>query len=103
MPPPPFATCFSAACSDGFSWSRFGPTFPVEPASFSVWQLPQPAEGKIALPSGPPAPPPPPPWAVVVVVPPPPCAVVLVPPPPPAALERDAMTPQLALPAHLAM
>ena len=50
--PPPFSTwCATVAC-DGFSWSRFGPTFPVDPAAFSVWQPPQPAEAKTALPSG---------------------------------------------------
>ena len=37
--------------SAGFSWSRFGPIVPVEPASFSVWQLVQPALRKTALPA----------------------------------------------------
>ena len=52
MPPPPFVTCCSTVGSDGFSASRFGPTLPFEAAAFSVWQLPQPAEAKIALPFG---------------------------------------------------
>src|SRR5436305_1910668 len=58
---PPWRTCFSARASDGFRSSRFGPTCPVVPASFSVWQLPQ-FDVKIALPSG----------DALVVVPPPP-------------------------------
>jgi hypothetical protein len=36
----------------GFSWSRFGPTFPVAAASLSVWQPAHPAEPvKTALPA----------------------------------------------------
>ena len=62
--------------------------FPFEPASFSVWQLPQPAEAKIAFPSGAAA-------APVVVVP--PAAA------PAGGAEREAVTPQFALPAHFAM
>ena len=53
-----------------------------------MWQLPQPAEAKTALPLGFAAPPP---WAVVVV------------PPPGAALARAAVTPQWAFPEHFAM
>ena len=33
---PPFVTWVWIRASAGFSWSRFGPTVPVEPASFSV-------------------------------------------------------------------
>jgi hypothetical protein len=87
MPPPPFVTCFSAAASGGFSWSRFGPTLPVAPASFSVWQPPQPAEEKICLPFG----------AAVVAVGPVPVVVVAV-----AGAGFVAVTPQFGLPAHLA-
>src|SRR3954454_22452764 len=50
--PPPTATWCATASFDGFSWSRFGPTLPVEPAAFSVWQPPQPADAKTAVPSG---------------------------------------------------
>ena len=50
--PPPFSTCVTTRASGGFSWSRFGPTLPVAPASFSVWQPEQPeAPVKIALPA----------------------------------------------------
>jgi len=35
----------------GFESSRFGPTFPVDPAAASVWQPPQPAEAKTASPA----------------------------------------------------
>src|SRR5438093_7743491 len=52
MTAPPFVTCLTTAASDGFSWSRFGPTVPVAPASASVWQPLQPAEPvKIAFPA----------------------------------------------------
>ena len=36
----------------GFASSRLGPTVPVAPAAASVWQVAQPAEAKIAFPSG---------------------------------------------------
>ena len=36
----------------GFVSSRLGPTVPVAPAAASVWQVAQPAEAKIAFPSG---------------------------------------------------
>ena len=51
------------SASEGFSWSRFGPTLPLEPASLSVWQPPQPAVAKTFLPSGARQPPPPPSWS----------------------------------------
>src|SRR4029077_13566356 len=38
--PPLITWCWTIA-RGGFSWSRFGPTVPVVPASASVWQLPQ--------------------------------------------------------------
>src|SRR6059058_874218 len=50
--PPPTVTWWATTSFDGFSWSRFGPTFPLEPAAFSVWQPPHPAEAKTCLPSG---------------------------------------------------
>ena len=50
--PPPFSTWVRIAASAGFSWSRFGPTLPVAPASFRVWQPEHPAEPvKIAFPA----------------------------------------------------
>src|SRR5205807_2380374 len=48
---PPFSTWRWTIANDGFSWSRFGPTVPVEPAFLSVWQLTQPAEVNTALPA----------------------------------------------------
>ena len=63
--PPPTSTWCSTVASDGFSWSRFGPTLPVAPASFSVWQLAAAGRGEDL--SCRPAPPPPPPPPVVVV------------------------------------
>src|SRR3954464_6675147 len=50
MPPPPFSTCFCTVGASGFRSSRLGPTWPDDPASDSVWQLPQ-AELKMALPA----------------------------------------------------
>ena len=81
---PPFVTCRSTSASAGLSWSRFGPTFPVAPAAFSVWQPPQPAEAKICFPFG---------------------GAAWVPPPPPLASGAfvAAVTPQFGLPAHFAM
>ena len=51
IPPPPFVICVTAAATSTLESSRFGPTVPVEPASASVWQLPQPLEAKISLPA----------------------------------------------------
>src|SRR4051794_22953732 len=85
MTAPPCRTCFSARASDGLRSSRFGPTCPVVPASFSVWQLPQLA-AKIALPFG----------AALVDVPPPELEVV-------GAAGFDAVTPHCGTAAHLAM
>src|SRR5690242_1539702 len=49
---PPFVTCVTTLSLGGMSWSRFGPTVPVAPASFSVWQPLQPADPvKIAFPA----------------------------------------------------
>src|SRR6059058_3477895 len=86
MTAPPFRTCFSTRASDGFSWSRFGPTVPVVPASFSVWQLAQ-FDVKTALPSG----------AALVVVPPPPDVDVV------AGAGFVAVTPHCGTAAHFAM
>src|SRR5262249_40764567 len=47
----PFVTRSTTRSSGGFFWSRFGPTVPVAPASFSVWQLAQPAVMKTCLPA----------------------------------------------------
>src|SRR4051794_29895881 len=87
LPSPPFLMALRTSDLSGFTWSRFGPTFPFVPASASVWQVPQfcwksclPWATSAALPPPPPPPPPvffPPPDGVVVVV------VVVVPPPPP--------------------
>ncbi len=49
--PPPTSTWCTTIAVSGFSWSRFGPTVPVEPAAFNVWQPPQPAEAKTSLPA----------------------------------------------------
>ena len=49
--PAPFVTRCVASARSGFASSRFGPTLPVEPASFSVWQPVQPALRKIFFPS----------------------------------------------------
>src|ERR1700722_20190842 len=38
IPPPPLVTWWTTSASDGLSWSRLGPTVPVEPAAASVWQ-----------------------------------------------------------------
>ena len=62
--PLPFVTRSTTSAFGGFASSRFGPTVPVAPASFSVWQLVQPAVWKTCLPAAtcapPPALPPPP-------------------------------------------
>ena len=65
IPPPPFVICVTAASKSTVDWSRFGPTLPDVPASERVWQLPHPADAKIALPAAgsPWAAPPPPPAA----------------------------------------
>ena len=47
----PFVTRVTTSSLDGFASSRFGPTVPVAPASASVWQPPQPALVKTALPA----------------------------------------------------
>jgi hypothetical protein len=83
MVPPPTSTWCATVLFDGFSWSRFGPTLPLEPAAFSVWHPPQPAEAKTALPSGF--------DAVVVVFP------VVV-----AGAAVSAITPQFGSPEHFA-
>src|SRR5947207_11456457 len=44
MTAPPLVTCVTTLSYGGFSWSRFGPTVPVAPASANVWQPLQPAE-----------------------------------------------------------
>ena len=49
---PPFVTWRTTRGCEGFSWSRFGPTVPVAPAAFSVWQLAHSA-AKIFFPSVP--------------------------------------------------
>src|SRR6478736_9332435 len=49
--PAPAVTRVTASESGGFAWSRFGPTVPVEPASFRVWQPLHPALRKTALPA----------------------------------------------------
>ena len=41
IPPPPLVTWWTTSASDGLSWSRFGPTVPVDPAAASVWQVAQ--------------------------------------------------------------
>ena len=51
MPLPPTRTWCSTVVSSGFSSSRFGPTWPLASAAFSVWQLPQPELAK-TLPPG---------------------------------------------------
>ena len=66
----PFVTRSMTSAFGGFASSRFGPTVPFAPASFSVWQLVQPAVSKTFLPS---RDPPPPPAASVVVA----CSVVV--------------------------
>src|SRR5690348_3304240 len=38
---PPFVTWWTTMAIAGLSWSRFGPTVPVEPAAARVWQLEQ--------------------------------------------------------------
>src|SRR5207344_1652781 len=38
MTPPPTSTWCCTIASAGLSWSRFGPTVPLVPAAFSVWQ-----------------------------------------------------------------
>src|SRR4051812_26162694 len=43
MTPAPLRTIAATVAADGFSWSRFGPVVPLEPAALSVWQPPQPA------------------------------------------------------------
>ena len=49
--PLPFVTRSTTRSAGGFASSRFGPTVPVAPASFSVWQLSQPAVAKTCLPA----------------------------------------------------
>jgi hypothetical protein len=66
--PLPFVTRSTTSDFGGFASSRFGPTVPVAPASFSVWQLVHPAVVKTCLPCATRLPPPP----VVVVA----CVVV---------------------------
>jgi len=71
--PPPFVTCRTTVSNEGARSSRLGPTVPLELASENVWQLPQPALAKTALPlvASPVSPPPvvvSPPVVVVVVV-----------------------------------
>src|SRR3954451_8816466 len=51
MGPPPWMTWFATVSWLGFRSSRFGPTLPLEPAAFSVWQPPHPAEAKTCLPA----------------------------------------------------
>src|SRR6187200_852920 len=48
--PSPFVTRSVTRSAEGFAASRLGPTVPVAPATASVWQAPQPAEAKRALP-----------------------------------------------------
>ncbi len=49
---PPFSTWWTITASAGFSWSRFGPTVPVESAALRVWHPEQPAlPVKTALPA----------------------------------------------------
>src|SRR5437763_14359825 len=50
MAPAPLVTRSTASESGGFASSRFGPTVPVAPASFSVWQPTQPALVNTAFP-----------------------------------------------------
>jgi hypothetical protein len=52
IPLPPFRTCRSTVDWSGFSSSRFGPTWPFEPAALSVWQPPQPALANTFAPGG---------------------------------------------------
>src|SRR3954447_7187537 len=47
----PFVTRLTTRSRGGFASSRFGPTVPDAPASFSVWQLAQPAVSKTCLPA----------------------------------------------------
>ena len=49
--PWPFVTRVTTSSVSGLASSRFGPTVPVAPASASVWQPPQPALVKTALPA----------------------------------------------------
>src|SRR5436190_1200760 len=48
--PLPFVTRSTTSELGGLASSRFGPTVPVAPASFNVWQLVQPAVSKTCLP-----------------------------------------------------
>src|SRR3954447_5399770 len=66
MTPIPFVTRVTTSAYGGFASSRFGPTWPVVPASFSVWQEPQGWLMKTTLPAAA-SPRPPPPLVVVVV------------------------------------
>jgi hypothetical protein len=50
IPLPPFRTCRATVDSSGLSSSRFGPTWPLAPATFSVWQPAQPADAKTLAP-----------------------------------------------------
>src|SRR3954451_15241907 len=49
--PPPFSTWCLTRAKAGFKSSRLGPTLPVAPASFSVWQPEQPALVKTGWPA----------------------------------------------------
>ena len=64
--PFPFVTRSTTSAFGGFASSRFGPTVPLAPASFSVWQLLQPAVSKTCLPCAARSPPPLLPPSVVV-------------------------------------
>ena len=52
MPPAPEVTICWTRSALGLASSRFGPAVPDEPAAASVWQPPQPADAKTALPAG---------------------------------------------------
>src|SRR6185503_11761507 len=64
----PFVTRSTTRDFGGLASSRFGPTVPVEPASFRVWQLVQPTVANTCLPCATSADPPPPPVVVVACV-----------------------------------
>ena len=52
IPPSPLVTICCTRSALGLASSRFGPDAPDEPAAASVWQPPQPADAKTALPAG---------------------------------------------------
>jgi hypothetical protein len=52
IPPSPLVTICCTRWALGLASSRFGPDAPEEPAAASVWQPPQPADAKTALPDG---------------------------------------------------